>query len=380
MEASAPVSSESLRRPPGGRGEHDLGVPRAGQLDRGTDGERLAAAGAAGEDGDLPAEREPDGGLLLGGERGPRTPREPAERLVPVDVLEAGHPVLRGAQQTMHLGGQGDLGAVEGDQVHGGDRLTVLGARHLLPYDALRVLRELGQAVDDEPGVDLEQLHPVGDQPLLGQEAVPLVGGLRKGVLEPGLDPLGAVVRDADGLRDAVGGEESDAPDVGSQPVGLVLHDGDRGVLVLLVDADGDGGGDADALEEDHDLLDRLLFLPGRGDHLRPLRAESGHLHEALRVLLDDVQGVDAEVGGDAVGHDRPDALDQARSEVAADALDGRREDRRVVVDLELLAELRVRGPTPLHPQGLAGLGTEERADDGEQVPAPRPVSTRATV
>ena len=68
----------------------------------------------------------------------------------------------------------------------------------------------------------------VGDQVRLGQVAVPVVGGLGQGVLEAGLHPLRAVVRDPDRLGDRVGGLEPDPPHVGGQPVRLVPHHRDR--------------------------------------------------------------------------------------------------------------------------------------------------------
>jgi hypothetical protein len=240
----------------------------------------------------------------------------------------------------------------------------------LLAHHPLLLARQLAQAVDDQAGVHLEQLHGVGDQPLLRQVAVPLVGRLRQRVLEPGLHPVGAVVRDADGLGDAVGGEEADAPHVGGQPVGLVAHHRDRGVAVLLVDAHRDRGGHPHSLEEDHHLLDRLLLLPRRADQLRPLRAEPGHLDQPLRSRLDDLQRLQAEVLHDPLGDPRADALDQAGAQVAPDALHGGRQHRRVVLHGELAAVLRVRAPAALHPQRLPHLRAQQRADDGEQLAA----------
>ena len=76
----------------------------------------------------------------------------------------------------------------------------------------------------------------------------------------------------------------------------------------------------------------------------------------------------DAEVLDDPVGDPRADALDQARAEIAADALDGGGKDGGVVLDGELLAVLGMGAPAALHPQRLAGLGAEQRADDGEQI------------
>jgi hypothetical protein len=76
------------------------------------------------------------------------------------------------------------------------------------------------------------------------------------------------------------------------------------------------------------------------------------------------------EVGNDAFGHFGADALDEARAEIAADALDRRRQHSGVAAHLELAAVLRMALPHALHAQALAGLGAEEGADDGEQVAA----------
>nr|BBJ53465.1 hypothetical protein SAVMC3_60940 [Streptomyces avermitilis] len=88
--------------------------------------------------------------------------------------MEAGHPVLVGAQEAQQLGGEGEFGAVEGDEVDGRHRVPSVGAGQPLPYDAgLAVLlarrRQLREALDDQPRVHLEQLHRVGDQLLLGR-------------------------------------------------------------------------------------------------------------------------------------------------------------------------------------------------------------------
>jgi len=46
---------------------------------------------------------------------------QPGQRLVPVHLLERGHPVLFGVQQLQQAGGQGTLGAMEGHQIDGGN-------------------------------------------------------------------------------------------------------------------------------------------------------------------------------------------------------------------------------------------------------------------
>ena len=179
----------------------------------------------------------------------------------------------------------------------------------------------------------------------LGEITVAVVGGLRQRVGEAGLDALGAVLGDADGSGDRVGGLEADAPHVGGEFVRLLLDGLFRFVAVLLVDLHREGRGDADALQEDHDLLDRLLLGPGVLDARAALRAEARDLDEAAGLVVDDVHDVGAEVVDHPFGHDGADALDQAGSEVPSDALLCRREHGGVGVDVELAAVLHVRGP-----------------------------------
>ncbi len=98
---------------------------------------------------------------------------QPAERPVPGDVPERRHPVLAGAQEAQQLGGEGQLGAVEGDEVDRGDGVAPSGPGpspvRLRVAAVLRGLRQLREALDDQAGVDLEQLDRVGDQLLLGR-------------------------------------------------------------------------------------------------------------------------------------------------------------------------------------------------------------------
>ena len=71
---------------------------------------------------------------------------------------------------------------------------------------------ELIQTRADQLPVDLQDLRGLADQVRLGEVAVPVIGGLGERVLQPGLDPLRAVVRDPDRLRDRVRGLEADPP------------------------------------------------------------------------------------------------------------------------------------------------------------------------
>jgi len=65
-------------------------------------------------------------------------------------------------------------------------------------------------------------------------------------------------------------------------------------------------------VQEDHDLLDLFLFLPGQGNETRPLGADIRHLAQQLRLCLDHLQRTLAEVVHNALCQARTDALDQA--------------------------------------------------------------------
>src|SRR5258706_125919 len=84
-----------------------------------------------------------------------------------------------------------------------------------------------------------------------------------------------------------------------------------------------------------------------------PLRPQPRHLQQPIGLLLDHAQGVGLEVGGDALGHPGTDALDEARAQVAADALDGGRQHGGVAGHLELLAVLGVALPAPFEAHAL---------------------------
>jgi hypothetical protein len=268
---------------------------------------------------------------------------------------------------------------VEGRQVDG---LQLPGARgtgdRQLVADGEFLRGQVGDLGCDEALRDAEDLRGTGDQDVLREVAVAVVGGLGQGVGEAGLDPLGAVARDADRRGDRIGGLETDPPDVRGQPVGLLLNGADRFVAVFLVDLHRQGRGDADALQEDHDLLDGLLLGPRVLDAGAAFRAEAGDFDEAAGLVVDDVHDAGAEVADHPFGHDRADALDQAGSQVPADALLGGGQHGRVGLDIELPAVLEVGTPAAAQPERLADLRPKQRADRGDELgiradrPAPR--------
>ena len=104
------------------------------------------------------------------------------------------------SQQAQQPGGQGEFGAVEGDQVDRRARplrTPVTAGGQLLattpssPTSSSRQRPASSASTSSSPVALVDQLG-------LGQVAVAVVGGLRQGVLQAGLDPLRAVVGDAE--------------------------------------------------------------------------------------------------------------------------------------------------------------------------------------
>jgi hypothetical protein len=179
------------------------------------------------------------------------------------------------------------------------------------------------------------------------------------------------------GLRgDAVGGLEAHPAKLRRQPEGIPAQQGHGAPAVAPGDAHGQGRADAVAVEEDHDLPQVLLGLPGGAD-IRPAPgSDAGHLGEALDLSVDDLQGGLAEARHDALGHAGPDALDQAGAQVAPEAFGGHRHPQAVIGDAELGAEGGVPLPLPLELQFLAGAGGREgphHRDGAGQAVGPQP-------
>ena len=127
----------------------------------------------------------------------------------------------------------------------------------------------------------------------------------------------------ANGERDAVGRRETNAPDVAAKFIGVGLDDGD-GVgsitannLRHLCDADAVG------LTEDHVLAHRFVGVPTFTDLCNFCRAEFGNFGQACGLMREDVEGLFAEGLDDAMREDFANAADEARGEIAFDAIEG---------------------------------------------------------
>ncbi|MCK7467920.1 MAG: hypothetical protein MZU91_07200 [Desulfosudis oleivorans] len=119
------------------------------------------------------------------------------------------------------------------------------------------------------------------------------------------------------------------------------------------------------ALQEHHDVADLALRLPGACDHGDALGADARHLAPAGRRRFSMTSSVSlAEALDDALGHDRPQPLDQPGAQVFHDPVDRRRHLGGELLDLELLAELAGGWSTPPPcPAPRPGSGASSVAD-----------------
>jgi hypothetical protein len=209
---------QPFRRPPGRRRQHDLRPLRRRQRDHRFDGERLAAARPAGQHRHPLRQRQPHRLLLLGGQLRPGAAAQPGQRLAPVHRCRrrASDPPGGWTAAAGRRPARSRRGGTAPDTPPGWSASDaggpVRGSPPRRPARSARQARTRRRHAED--------LRGVGEQVRLGQVAVPVVGGLREGVLEAGLHPLRAVVWDPDRLGDRVGGLEPDPPHLAANRYG----------------------------------------------------------------------------------------------------------------------------------------------------------------
>ena len=193
---------------------------------------------------------------------------------------------------------------------------------------------------------------------------MPFVHRLGERVGDPGTYADQRCLLDAELGRDLVSRAEADAANVASQPIG-VLRDQPNGISAIsLVDAHRARCADTVAVQEQHDLANHLLLRPAGDDPLRALRADAGHLAQAIGLLLDDVEHGFAEGAHELLRIDRPDAADHAGAEIFLDPLDRRWRRSLEERGFELDAVRAVVDPRPARLDELAGRDHRGMADE----------------
>ena len=282
----------------------------------GIDDGGLAHTGAAGDDQQLCHERKPDrlslarrkaeAGLLL----------DPGQRLVGVDP-GPGQLVPDECPQAL---GNCLLGSIEP-----GEEYTARLAHGIGDDGALGKL-EIQRSLDEFLR-HIQQFDRQRRQFFDRQAAVTLVHGFRQRIGNSGAHPDHGRLLDPKFHGNGVRRSEADAADVAGQPVGVVGHHLDGVGAIGLVDAHCTRRPHAIAVQEHHDLPDRLLLGPSRRDALSPYHAYAIDLAQSLGIGLDDVEDLLTEGLYHLLRIDRANAPDHSRGEVLLDSL--RRGGRR---------------------------------------------------
>ena len=82
-------------------------------------------------------------------------------------------------------------------------------------------------------------------------------------------------------------------------------------VAVLLINLGGHAHAHAQALQGHQHLPGGFVGLPVLANLFHLFRADAGDFRQALRVVIDDRQGLGTEMGHQALGQFRADALDE---------------------------------------------------------------------
>ena len=121
-------------------------------------------------------------------------------------------------------------------------------------------------------------------------------------------------------------------------------------------------------LQKEVQFLDFVLLNPGLDDLLAVFRADAFDFAQPFGLLLDDGQGLLAEMRDNAFSFLRPDAFNQTRTEIAHDAFWRGGQTLHKTGHMQLTAIFGVFFPFPLHRQQLANMHTWERANNGRQI------------
>ncbi|KPH88253.1 hypothetical protein GLUCOINTEAF2_0203878 [Komagataeibacter intermedius AF2] len=121
-------------------------------------------------------------------------------------------------------------------------------------------------------------------------------------------------------------------------------------------------------MQEQHDLADHLLIRPATDNPFGALRANTRHLPQAMRFLLDQIEHGLAERFHQFLRINRPNAPDHARAKITFDALDRGRRAGLEELGLELEAVGMVVEPAPRHLHKLARRNHGGMADDSDQI------------
>ena len=98
--------------------------------------------------------------------------------------------------------------------------------------------------------------------------------------------------------------------------------------------------------QEDHDLLDAAVLFPGITDPVDCGRTDSADAEKSLWFPVEDIESLKTELFNNLRGPGWTEATDFARPQKSPDAVEGRRGEIDVRINLELFAVLGMFDPT----------------------------------
>ena len=164
---------------------------------------------------------------------------------------------------------------------------------------------------------------------------------------------------------------ETDPVNVSSQSVGIRPDHLDRLLAVGFVDPNGTVCSQSMGMEKEHDIAYHLLFSPGLLDTLAPLCADTLHLLETLRLVLDDVEDLLPELFHELRGIDGADSLDHSAPEVFLDSFQRGWRLGLEMMSLQLDTMVAVFLPGSLGGDPFAGSHRGEGTENGHRFLAP---------
>ena len=121
-------------------------------------------------------------------------------------------------------------------------------------------------------------------------------------------------------------------------------------------------------LEEDHHVADRALLLPCGHERIGTRAAEAVHLTKTVGLLVEDLQGIEAEFLDDALRGDLADALDEAGAEILLDPCERRRHELGHARRAQLLTVVAIDLDLSTRADARTDRDLREHAHHGESV------------
>src|SRR6266516_5743200 len=294
---------------------------------------------------------------LASGEYQTRPLLDPGDRLVRINP----GPWQRAGPQLQQPLGDAPLRPVQAGEEHATLVADLVGSHRAFSQFEVK-------GGEDQRLGNLDELFGQRHEVVGRQAAMALVHRLGQRIGDTGAHADHGSLVNAELHRDGIGGLEANAADVACQAIGILRHDLHGIAAIGLVNAHRPSRADPMAVQEDHDLADRLLLGPGGRDAAGAHRTDAIHLPQTIWFRFDDIEHLLAEGAQELLGIHRADAADHSRREILLDAL--KRGGRRGLEEpsFELLTVSTVVNPVARCRDPLTGRDRGGMANQGDQL------------